>query len=160
MLQGVFSDESGDYPAGSYLRHPAGSQHAPFSVPGCRLFVKLNQFAAEDHNLLRLHPEHQLWVPDGQGREQTVLHRFGHELTLLQRCPAGQLLDLDLAASGELLVLDGGLRDSKGALYPPLCWLRDQQLGRRGLAASEDALVLIKLGSLARLLQNDADSQA
>ncbi|NMU53125.1 cupin domain-containing protein, partial [Vibrio parahaemolyticus] len=35
VLEGVFSDEHGDYPAGTYLRNPPGSQHAPYSKEGC-----------------------------------------------------------------------------------------------------------------------------
>ena len=31
MLDGVFQDESGDYPAGSYMRNPPGSGHRPGS---------------------------------------------------------------------------------------------------------------------------------
>ncbi|NBS74941.1 MAG: cupin, partial [Betaproteobacteria bacterium] len=41
VLEGVFSDEKGHYPAGSYLMNPPGSSHAPFSESGCVLFVKL-----------------------------------------------------------------------------------------------------------------------
>jgi len=48
VLDGVFSDETGDFPAGSYLRNPPGSGHAPFSERGCTLFVKLHQFQADD----------------------------------------------------------------------------------------------------------------
>lgn len=44
VLEGVFSDHSGDYPAGSYLLNPEGFAHAPFSEPGCTLFVKLKQY--------------------------------------------------------------------------------------------------------------------
>ena len=40
MLEGVFSDEGGDHAAGTYLRNPPGSAHAPFSREGCLLFVK------------------------------------------------------------------------------------------------------------------------
>lgn len=40
VLDGVFSDEYGDYPAGTWIRDPAGSEHTPFSKPGCTLFVK------------------------------------------------------------------------------------------------------------------------
>ena len=50
MLEGVFSDQYGDYPAGTYIRNPPGSAHAPFSREGCVLFVKLWQFAALDWN--------------------------------------------------------------------------------------------------------------
>ncbi len=40
VLDGVFSDETGDYPAGTYMMNPPGSSHAPFSQSGCTLFVK------------------------------------------------------------------------------------------------------------------------
>ncbi|HEY9690016.1 MAG TPA: cupin domain-containing protein, partial [Coleofasciculaceae cyanobacterium] len=43
VLEGVFSDESGDYPAGTYVRNPIGSAHAPRSEEGCTIFVKLWQ---------------------------------------------------------------------------------------------------------------------
>lgn len=45
VLAGVFSDEHGDYPAGTYLRNPPGTSHKPFSADGCTLLVKLWQFA-------------------------------------------------------------------------------------------------------------------
>jgi anti-sigma factor ChrR (cupin superfamily) len=41
VLKGVFSDETGDYPEGTYMMNPPGSSHAPFSKEGCELFVKL-----------------------------------------------------------------------------------------------------------------------
>src|SRR5262249_41939751 len=44
VLDGVFQDEHGDYPAGTYVRNPPGTSHTPFSDPGCLLFVKLRQF--------------------------------------------------------------------------------------------------------------------
>lgn len=31
VLEGIFSDEYGDYPAGTYIRNPVGSTHTPFS---------------------------------------------------------------------------------------------------------------------------------
>lgn len=40
VMEGVFSDEHGDYPAGSWLRSPHMSQHQPFSREGCLIFVK------------------------------------------------------------------------------------------------------------------------
>src|SRR6185312_17251569 len=52
VLDGVFQDESGDYPAGSYIRNPTGSRHTPASAPGCLLFVKLWQFRKDDDVLV------------------------------------------------------------------------------------------------------------
>jgi anti-sigma factor ChrR (cupin superfamily) len=48
VLEGTFSDEQGDYPAGTYLRNPGGSSHAPFSEEGCTLLVKLHQMHPAD----------------------------------------------------------------------------------------------------------------
>jgi anti-sigma factor ChrR (cupin superfamily) len=41
VLEGVFEDEFGRYPAGTWLRNPHLSQHAPFSKEGCTIFVKV-----------------------------------------------------------------------------------------------------------------------
>ena len=40
VVEGVFSDEHGDYPQGSWLRSPHLSQHQPFSREGCLIWVK------------------------------------------------------------------------------------------------------------------------
>ena len=44
ILEGVFSDEAGDWGPGSYLLNPEGFRHAPRSAEGCLLFVKLRQY--------------------------------------------------------------------------------------------------------------------
>ena len=41
VLEGVFSDENGDYPAGTWLRSPHQSRHNPFSEEGCLIYVKV-----------------------------------------------------------------------------------------------------------------------
>ena len=63
VLDGCFSDERGDYPAGTYLRNPPGSQHAPFSTEGCTLFVKLRQIAQTDSQELPLNTKVSDWYP-------------------------------------------------------------------------------------------------
>jgi anti-sigma factor ChrR (cupin superfamily) len=40
VVEGVFEDEHGRYPAGSWIRSPHMSQHQPFSKEGCTIFVK------------------------------------------------------------------------------------------------------------------------
>ena len=40
VVEGVFSDEHGHYPQGSWLRSPHLSQHQPFSREGCLILVK------------------------------------------------------------------------------------------------------------------------
>ena len=50
VLQGTFADEHGSYPAGTWLKNPPGSRHAPSSPDGCLLFVKLCHLTAADTN--------------------------------------------------------------------------------------------------------------
>ncbi|MDA1100626.1 MAG: cupin domain-containing protein [Proteobacteria bacterium] len=40
VLDGTLADEHGTYPAGTWLRMPPGSQHAPFSESGCTIYIK------------------------------------------------------------------------------------------------------------------------
>jgi hypothetical protein len=47
VLDGVFSDETGDFPAGTYIMNPPGSSHAPHSESGCTLFVKLRHLGSD-----------------------------------------------------------------------------------------------------------------
>ena len=40
VLDGELRDEYGVYPAGTWIRQPDGSRHAPHSETGCLLWVK------------------------------------------------------------------------------------------------------------------------
>ena len=40
VVDGVFADEYGRYPAGTWIRSPHLSQHRPFSLEGCTILVK------------------------------------------------------------------------------------------------------------------------
>ena len=40
VLSGSLSDEHGDYPEGTWLRNPPGSEHSPYSEEGCLVFLK------------------------------------------------------------------------------------------------------------------------
>ena len=47
VLQGVFSDEWGHYPQGSWLRSPRWSRHAPFTgAEGALILVKVGHLGA------------------------------------------------------------------------------------------------------------------
>lgn len=48
VLGGVFSEEHGDYPAGTFLMNPHCSRHSPRSESGCTLFVRLRQYPGDD----------------------------------------------------------------------------------------------------------------
>ena len=46
VLVGIFQDEHGTYPAGSWLRNPPGSVHRPWSEAGCTIWVKTGHLPA------------------------------------------------------------------------------------------------------------------
>ncbi len=46
VLDGVFQDEHGTYPAGTWLRNPPGSVHRPWSESGCTIWVKTGHLPA------------------------------------------------------------------------------------------------------------------
>lgn len=59
VLEGVFSDERGDWPAGSYLLNPEGYRHGPWSKTGCTLFVRLRQHPGKRHTVSTLQAARQ-----------------------------------------------------------------------------------------------------
>ncbi len=94
VMDGVFSDESGDHPAGSYLRNPPGSAHSPHSATGCLLFVKLRQFDPSDKETVRIET-HKAEFHPGQVPGLTVfpLHSFGGvSSALVQWAPGTRFL--------------------------------------------------------------------
>src|SRR5215472_15916149 len=64
VLEGVFRDEHGDFPAGSYIRNPPKSKHTPGSATGCTIFVKLWQFDLADRTYVRIDTNKMAFIPD------------------------------------------------------------------------------------------------
>jgi len=113
VLEGVFQDEHGDFPAGSYLRNPPGSAHAPGSEPGCTILVKLRQFDQEDRAQVRLDTNGMDYRPvsNGAGVERMDLFRGMGEEVRLERWPPGQRVEEALPGGMEAFVLAGGFRE-------------------------------------------------
>ena len=121
VLDGTFSDETGDYPAGTYVRNPPGSSHAPFSEHGCRILVKLRQFAADDLQQFAIDTrDERAWSAGGV----VPLHRFGSEHVSLHRFEAESSFAVDPSDGGtELFVVRGAL-SFEDATLPAESWLR------------------------------------
>ena len=80
VLDGVFQDEHGNYPAGAYIRNPPGTSHVPSSKNGCTIFVRLWQFRADDRAPTVRQPGEGKRVPPRPGATSaTVLFDDGHE---------------------------------------------------------------------------------
>jgi len=126
VLEGTFSDERGNYPAGSYLRNPVGSSHAPFSEAGCTLLVKLQQMHPSDQQRLVIDTNSSPWLPGlVKGLEVMPLHGFGSEHVALVRWAPGTRFQPHGHPGGEeILVLAGVFQDEHGT-YPAGSWLRN-----------------------------------
>lgn len=150
VLEGVFSDDSGDHPAGTYLRNPPGSAHAPFSREGCVLFVKLWQFAADDTTPVRLDTRHQPWRPGlVAGLSVMPLHEHdGVSTALVRWAPHTRFQPHRHPGGEEILVLDGVFSDEWGD-YPRHTWLRSPRWSQHApFTGPEGALIYVKVGHL------------
>ena len=87
VLEGVFQDEHGDYPAGSYVRNPPQSRHTPGSKSGCTIFVKLWLFDLADRVEVKLRPDAVKFesMRGASGLQWALLHEDRRETVSLQR---------------------------------------------------------------------------
>jgi anti-sigma factor ChrR (cupin superfamily) len=158
VLQGVFSDEHGDYPAGTYLRHPPGSSHAPFSRDGCILFVKLWQFAPDDTQAVRIDTSKAAWYPaSAPGVSVMPLHEHDGVSTALVRWAPNTRINVHTHLGGEeILVLAGVFHDENGT-YSAGTWLRSPRGSRHTpYTGPEGAIMYMKVGAIgARFLTTD-----
>lgn len=122
VLDGVFQDEHGDYPAGTYVRNPPTSSHTPGSAGGCTIFVKLWQFDPEDRTQVRKDMEAGLANPV-DGVAVAGLHSDPRERVTYRAAEPGAVLDISEPGGIELLMLGGTLSAEAGALRAG-SWLR------------------------------------
>mgnify|MGYP000718708101 FL=1 len=148
VLEGVFSDETGDYGAGTYIRNPPGSQHTPFSEEGCTLFVKLNQFSEHDDQFVRIDTSKTEWLPGIGGLQVMPLHEYEHEHVALVKWPAKEVFQKHRHFGGEeILVLSGEFCDEHGR-YPANTWIRSPHLSEHHPFVDQETVILVKTGHL------------
>jgi anti-sigma factor ChrR (cupin superfamily) len=148
VLEGVFSDEHGDYPAGTYLRNPPGSKHSPHSDPGCILLVKLDQFDATDTTSLRVNTSETAWMPGESKLEIMPLYDFGQESVFLLKWPPDTRLRTHRHYGGEeVFVVSGELFDEYGH-YPAGSWMRSPHQSEHCPYTEQETVIWIKTGHL------------
>lgn len=125
VLEGVFQDEHGDYPVGSYVRNPPQSSHTPGSDAGCVIFVKLWQFQPEDRTPVRLNINELASAanPDETGVSVIPMFKDKHEQVSVIQMKPHTHIELDPEGGAELFVLQGSVKEQQDSLTKH-SWLR------------------------------------
>ena len=127
VIEGIFSDETGDHGPGSFLLNPPGFRHAPYTKGGCTIFVRLRQYAGDGRSHIARDTIRGHWKEEkepGIGR-----------MSLYQEDPHPERIQLELWQPGakaaqhthaelvELFVLEGTFEDEHGS-YPAGSFIR------------------------------------
>ena len=148
VLEGTFSDEHGDYPAGTYIRNPPGSSHQPYSKDGCVILVKLNQFLPNDNQQLAIDTHQTQWLQGIGGLQVMPLHDFEHQHTALVKWPAGERFQPHRHFGGEeIYVISGEFIDEHGR-YPAGTWLRSPHQSEHNPYVEQETIIWVKTGHL------------
>jgi anti-sigma factor ChrR (cupin superfamily) len=144
VLDGVFCDEHGAFPQGTYVRNPPTSSHTPSAPEGATILVKLHQFDPADRT--------QVCVDTaGNDAPKIPLFQDSVETVRIETWAPGAEVPLDAADGMEVFVIEGGFVEAGDALGA-WDWLRLPP-GTRAIAHAGDdgARVWIKSGHLAAI---------
>ena len=147
VLDGVFQDEHGDYPAGTYVRNPPTTSHTPGSEPGCTIFVKLWQFDMADRTQFRKTMADEL-AAQVEGVASAVLHRDAREVVSYHELDPGATLSVADPGGIEILMIAGEAQAGEDQLQKG-AWLRlpeDEPLTAQ--AGEDGAKIWMKTGHL------------
>lgn len=125
VLNGVFQDEHGDFPAGSYIRNPPQSSHTPGSDEGCVIFVKLWQFDLADRAQVRVDADKisKLETAAGPWVKMTPLFHDDRETVRMEEWSSNAPITFAPQGGLEILCLTGEFAEG-GEDFAELSWLR------------------------------------
>jgi anti-sigma factor ChrR (cupin superfamily) len=148
VLDGVFSDEYGEYPAGTYVMNPPGSEHTPYSENGCTLFVKLRHLGDEQTEREVIDTKKAVWfqgmVP---GLKVLPLMQQGLGSTLVRWAPQTYFNPHRHYGGEEIFVVEGVFGDEHGR-YPAGSWIRSPHMSLHQPFSEEGCLIFVKTGHL------------
>ncbi len=160
VLEGTLSDEEGDYPAGTYLRNPVGSSHAPFSIEGSTILVKLHQMHPADQERLVIDTHRAAWVPGlVAGLEVMPLHAFGSEHVALVRWAPGTVFQPHSHPGGEEIVVLAGVFQDEHGTYRAGSWLRSPPGSVHRPWSEDGCTIWVKTGHLPATLGPDGSER-
>ena len=153
VLDGVFQDEHGDFPKGSYIRNPPGSSHTPRSDMGCTILVKLWQMEKSDRTNI-IADTNKLAFENITARENVgvmPLFNDGREDVRLEKWSANTDISLDPEDGLEIFVIKGSFVES-AETFTEQSWLR-LPIGAslNATSGSHGCLVWVKEGHLGKM---------
>lgn len=148
VLNGIFSDASGDFGEGMYVRNPPASTHEPCSADGCEIFVKLRQMYPEESVPVRIDTTDQaLWSETLDGESALSLYRDAHEEVRMLRWNETDFPRRVFTKGIEYFVLAGCFVDEQGE-YAEGTWLRLPAGSSQTIRVLESTIVYVKSGHL------------
>lgn len=145
VLDGTFSDDRGEHPAGTFMLNPEGYGHAPQSPGGCILFVRLQQYPDEAQVRVDTTDEGR-WKPHSsyEGIETLELHHGGPADYRMLRMEAGaEVPAVPIPDGEEIFVVEGSFEDEHGS-YRKGDWVRYPAGSEHSPRSSDGARLLIK----------------
>jgi anti-sigma factor ChrR (cupin superfamily) len=149
VLEGVFSDENGDFGPGTYVRNPVGSSHTPHSKAGATILVKLRQMDPNDQTQVTIDTTQAEWLPGlVDGLQVLPLHAYGTEQVALVKWAPGTHFQQHRHWGGEeIFVLEGTFADEYG-VYPKGTWLRNPPDSVHTPFSEAGCVIYVKTGHL------------
>src|SRR5262249_19611639 len=139
---------------------PEGFRHAPFSKPGCVLFVKLRQYAGRDRRHVVIDTNRVDWLPSTTaGIACKPLYEqegFTDRVRLERWAPCTEPGAGDCHGGIELLVLDGDF-EIASSRYSAGCWLRFPSGAQCHPRTNAGCTLYVKRGGLRYLRSGDAE---
>ncbi|UCH49390.1 MAG: cupin domain-containing protein [Betaproteobacteria bacterium] len=155
VLDGVFSDQQGDWPAGTFLLNPEGFRHAPFSQSGCVLFVKLRQYPGLDRRHVAIDTKALEWqegLVEGLARKPLYSQESYSDSVELQKWEAGSDAgEIAYPDGAEIFVIEGSFHNERGS-YSKGHWLRLPAGSTQHLQTEAGCTVYLKKAGLKYLV--------
>lgn len=149
VLDGVFQDEHGDFPVGTYVRNPPTSSHTPRSEPGTTIFVKLWQFDMADRRQVTIDTTAQTPRPVREGVAEITLFEDARERVRIEIWEKGATVTETGHDGFEALVVEGSFTEG-GEHFTANSWLRlPPNAPLEAVAGPDGARLWVKSGHLA-----------
>jgi anti-sigma factor ChrR (cupin superfamily) len=148
VLEGTFSDETGDYRAGTYIMNPPGSHHTPFSKEGCTLFVELQHLGSDQVHQEVVDTNTEPWLQGMvPGLNVMPLMRQGSGSTLVRWAPQTYFNAHRHFGGEEIFVIKGVFEDEHGR-YSEGSWIRSPHMSLHKPFSREGCTIFVKTGHL------------